>query len=77
MKNRVTVEEWVARFRAAGMDDLAMKRLHAEFELREPAAHHAFLLSLGISEKGAVQIRQWSADAAGLPAMDRPAGSCG
>ena len=48
--------------RASGMDDNAMKQLHAEFERREPEAHHSFLLSLGISENEALQICAWSAD---------------
>jgi hypothetical protein len=52
---------FVAMLRAAGMDDAAMKKLHMEFERREPAAHHAFLLSLGISEQEALLIRNWSA----------------
>lgn len=54
-------EMFIAMLRVAGMDDAAMKKLHVEFERREPAAHHAFLLSLGISEKEAQQIRTWSA----------------
>jgi DNA-binding transcriptional MerR regulator/ubiquinone/menaquinone biosynthesis C-methylase UbiE len=57
----VNKEMFVAMLRAAGMDDAAMKRLHVEFERREPEAHHAFLLSLGISEKEALLIRKWSA----------------
>jgi DNA-binding transcriptional MerR regulator len=57
----VNKEMFVALLRAAGMDDAAMKKLHVAFEWREPAAHHAFLLSLGISEKEALQIRKWSA----------------
>lgn len=36
-----------------------MKKLHMEFERQEPAAHHSFLLSLGISEKEARLIREW------------------
>lgn len=63
-QSTVDKEMFVAMLRAAGMDDVAMKRLHAEFERKEPAAHHAFLISLGISEKEALQIRQWSAEAA-------------
>ncbi len=55
---------FVSLLRAAGMDDNAMKQLHAEFERREPAAHHTFLLSLGVSEKEAMLIRKWSAEAA-------------
>lgn len=58
----VNKEMFVAMLRAAGMDDAAMKKLHVEFEQREPEAHHAFLLSLGISEKEAMQIRTWSAN---------------
>lgn len=57
----VNKEMFVAMLRAAGMDDAAMKKLHLEFERREPEAHHAFLLSLGISEKEALLIRTWSA----------------
>lgn len=57
----VNKEMFVAMLRAAGMDDAAMKKLHVEFERREPEAHHAFLLSLGISEKEALLIRKWSA----------------
>lgn len=51
---------FVAMLRAAGMDERAMKRLHAEFERREPRAHHAFLLSLGIPRGEALRIRRWS-----------------
>jgi DNA-binding transcriptional MerR regulator len=58
----VDKEMFVAMLRAAGMDDAAMKKLHVEFERREPEGHHAFLLSLGISEKEALLIRRWSAD---------------
>jgi DNA-binding transcriptional MerR regulator len=58
---RVDKETWVAMLRAAGMDDQAMERWHAEFERRAPGAHHAFLLSLGITDKEALLIRHWSA----------------
>lgn len=51
---------WVEMLRAAGMDDRAMARWHAEFEQRAPAAHHEFLLSLGIPEGEAAEIRNWS-----------------
>jgi len=53
---------FVAMLRAAGMDDAGMKQLHVEFERRAPQAHHNFLLSLGIPETEALQIRKWSAD---------------
>lgn len=41
---------WVKMLQAAGMDEPAMMKWHAEFEFRSPQAHHDFLLSLGISE---------------------------
>lgn len=61
-RTTVDKEMFVSMLRAAGMDDMAMKQLHAEFELREPEAHHHFLLSLGIPEKEALLIRKRSAD---------------
>jgi DNA-binding transcriptional MerR regulator len=57
---QVDKETWVEMLRAAGMDEQAMAQWHAEFERRAPEAHHAFLLSLGITEQEALQIRQWS-----------------
>ncbi len=48
---------WVQMLQAAGMDDAAMDTWHAEFEKRAPRAHHAFLLSLGILEEEALNIR--------------------
>jgi len=45
---------------AAGMDEPAMMKWHAEFESRSPEAHHDFLLSLGISEIEAKDIRYQS-----------------
>lgn len=51
---------WVEMLEAAGMDESAMHRWHAEFELRAPQAHHEFLLSLGIAENEAERIRKWS-----------------
>ncbi len=58
----VDKELFVEMLRAAGMDDAAMQRFHAAFERREPEAHHAFLLSLGIPEKEVLLIRKWSAE---------------
>lgn len=57
----VDKEMFVALLRAAGMDEQAMLTLHREFERRAPRAHHAFLLSLGISEPEIRRIRQLSA----------------
>jgi DNA-binding transcriptional MerR regulator len=59
----VDKEMFVELLRAAGMDDSAMRRLHTDFERRAPQAHHAFLLSLGISEQEAKTIRHLSAGA--------------
>jgi DNA-binding transcriptional MerR regulator len=51
---------WVEMLRSAGMDDQAMHFWHGEFEARAPEAHHEFLLSLGIPEKEALEIRGWA-----------------
>jgi len=48
---------WVKMLRAAGMDEAAMLKWHAEFESRSPGAHHDFLLSLGIQETEVDDIR--------------------
>lgn len=57
---RVDKKMWVEMLQAAGMDEQAMERWHAEFELRAPEAHEDFLLSLGIPNREAQMIRQWS-----------------
>lgn len=51
---------WVKMLQAAGMDEPAMMKWHAEFESRSPEAHHNFLLSLGISEIEVTDIRYQS-----------------
>jgi MerR family transcriptional regulator, thiopeptide resistance regulator len=51
---------WVEMLRAAGVNERAMARWHAEFEQRAPEAHRKFLLSLGIPEGEAAEIRNWS-----------------
>jgi len=48
---------WVEMLRAAGMDNNAMRRWHAEFERRAPEGHNEFLVSLGIGEQEVVRIR--------------------
>ena len=48
---------WIKMLQAAGMDEPAMMKWHAEFESRSPGAHHDFLLSLGISQIEAKDIR--------------------
>ena len=51
---------WVDILTAAGMDEPAMAKWHAEFESRAPEAHNDFLLSLGIPEDKVRRIREWS-----------------
>ena len=51
---------WVEMLRAAGMDQNAMNRWHAEFERRAPEGHQQFLLSLGIPPDEAARIRSLS-----------------
>ena len=51
---------WVKILEAAGMDESAMAKWHAEFESRAPKAHFDFLLSLGIPDDEARQIQEWS-----------------
>jgi DNA-binding transcriptional MerR regulator len=58
----VDKEMFVELLRAAGMDEDAMCRLHAEFERRAPEAHHNFLLMLGISENEINLIRRLSTE---------------
>jgi DNA-binding transcriptional MerR regulator/SAM-dependent methyltransferase len=50
-------ELWLSLQKACGLDEIALKRWHTEFERRAPSAHHDFLLSLGLSEKEAIQVR--------------------
>lgn len=57
---RVDKKMWVEMLRAAGMDEQAMCRWHAEFEQRAPEGHYEFLLSLGISPAETLRIREWS-----------------
>ena len=48
---------WLSLQKACGLDEAALKRWHTEFERRAPSAHHDFLMSLGLSEKEAIQVR--------------------
>ena len=63
---------WVEMLRAAGMDEVAMRSWHREFELRAPEDHHAFLLALDISEKEALQIREQAAKPGSAGETDQP-----
>jgi hypothetical protein len=57
MKNRVTVEEWVGRFRAIGLDDAAMEKWHRLFERENSDGHQSFLEWLGLPEEKIASIR--------------------
>lgn len=48
---------WLSLQKACGLDEAALKHWHTEFERRAPAAHHNFLLNLGLCEKEALQVR--------------------
>jgi MerR family transcriptional regulator, thiopeptide resistance regulator len=69
---KVDKKIWVEMLRSAGMDDQGMKRWHGAFEARAPEAHHEFLLSLGISEPEALEIRKWSRKFNKTGKMKRP-----
>jgi hypothetical protein len=60
MKNRVTVEEWVAMFEEIGLNHAQMQRWHKVFETRHPDAHQGFLEWLGIKPEEIDRIRSKS-----------------
>lgn len=51
---------WIAMLRRAGMDAAGMRVWHEEFERLAPDAHHEFLLSLGLQEDEAMEVRRKS-----------------
>ena len=55
--SRLDKDLWLSLQKACGLDEAALTRWHVEFERRAPRAHHDFLLSLGLSEKEAIQVR--------------------
>jgi len=57
MKNKVTVEEWVQRFRAIGLDDAAMEKWHRLFEAENPEGHQDFLAWLGLPAERIAEVR--------------------
>ncbi len=61
MGSNVTVEEWVTRFRAIGLDEAAMEKWHTLFERDNPAGHQSFLEWLGLSAEEIEEIRKKSA----------------
>ena len=57
MQANVTVEEWVARFRAIGLDKATMQQWHRLFERENPAGHQSFLEWLGLPAERITEIR--------------------
>ena len=57
MKNRVTVDEWVAMFQEIGLDQAQRERWHKVFETRHPTAHQGFLEWLGLQPEDIDRIR--------------------
>jgi hypothetical protein len=57
MSAKVTVEEWVARFEAIGLDRAAMEEWHRLFERENPAGHQSFLEWLGLPTERIAEIR--------------------
>jgi len=57
MEKKVTVEEWVARFRAIGLDDAAMEKWHRLFEQENPEGHQSFLAWLGLPTERIAEVR--------------------
>ena len=58
MSAQVSVEEWVARFKAIGLDQAAMERWHQLFEQENPAGHQSFLEWLGLPAERIDEIRK-------------------
>ena len=61
MNANVTVEEWVARFKAIGLDQATMEKWHRLFEQENPAGHQSFLEWLGLLTDRISDIRTTSA----------------
>ena len=56
----LTRDAMVAIFRAAGLDEEGMARLHTHFERADPDAHQRFLESLGLEPEYIARIREAS-----------------
>lgn len=61
MNKQVTVEEWVARFKAIGLDESAMEKWHTLFERENQAGHQSFLEWLGLPADRIAAVRTKSA----------------
>jgi len=58
--HNVDVNQWLAMLEEAGVNEAGRLRWHQAFERDAPEAHHAFLLSLGLSALEIAQIRSRS-----------------
>jgi hypothetical protein len=58
MAHKVTVDEWIKRFRAVGLDDQAMNNWHMLFERENPEGHQDFLEWLGLPAEKIAEIRR-------------------
>lgn len=58
MKNKVTMDEWVKRFRAIGLDEVMMRNWHKLFESQNPEGHQSFLEWLGLPPEKITEIRR-------------------
>jgi len=58
MKPKVTINEWVERFRAIGLDEATMQKWHRLFEKENPEGHQSFLEWLGLTAEKITEIRQ-------------------
>ena len=61
MQAIVTVNEWIARFRAIGLDEVGMQKWHQLFERENPTGHQSFLEWLNLSAAQISEIRTKSA----------------
>jgi hypothetical protein len=60
MQKHVNVKEWVAMFKAIGLDESKMNQWHNLFEAQHPEAHQSFLEWLGLPPKDITAIRSRS-----------------
>jgi len=58
MKPKVTINEWVERFRAIGLDEATMQKWHRLFEKENPEGHQSLLEWLGLTAEKITEIRQ-------------------
>lgn len=58
MKQGVTVDEWIRRFQAIGLDEAAMRNWHRLFERENPEGHRSFLEWLELPSGKITEIRQ-------------------